>query len=307
MNMSTLYFFQVHIRGAWKYARSLSSKAASSIAFSWWGCKDESSLTWWICFRQDSLPDTAIPFIPLSPFNKVITQHTDLGWFRCAFWISRRTLSVPGKWLWIWWSDKLCVCLYTCVCIGTCTSVCRWVNVCMCIWTKAEKLHQIYRILFRKTRRFLGFSELLWKRASVNTEVLETEFIRALPVLSVADNTHAKCRVRTSVSLLWIWTNCFILMLFKPFHPPSQLTVERTYCVLLTVASGSQRCCTAVPWMRGYQPRDCVWYWGDLRQMANAIWSAWHMVAFSDAFYFQTELQRPEGTSKNSASGTDGH
>lgn len=178
-----------------------------------------------MCFRQDSLPDTAMPFIPLSPFNKIITQRVDLGWFRCAFWISRRTLSVPGKWLWIWWSDKLFVCL----CIPVYASVpahlfCRWVNVCLCIWTKAEKLHQIYSILFRKKRRFLGFTELLWKRASVNwstwNRIPKSSSRKKLAALSVADNTHAKCHVRTSVSSLWIWTNCFFLMLFQPFHPP---------------------------------------------------------------------------------------
>lgn len=224
----------------------------------------------------------------------------DLGWFRCAFWISKRTLSVPGKWLWICWSDKL----FVCVCIPVYASVHAhpfaggWMYVCV----YEQKQRSYIRFTTYCPGRKGGFLVLLsycgnehpwtWNR------IHQSSSRKHLAVLSVADNTHAKCHVRTSVSSLWIWINCFFLMLFKPFYPPFQLAAERTSCVLLTVASGSQQCCTAVPWMRGYQLRDCVWYW-DLCQMANAIWSAWHMVSFSDVFYFQTELQPPGGTSKN--------
>lgn len=137
MNMNTLYFFQVHIRGAWKYAHSLSSKAASSIAFSWWGCKDESSLTWWICFRQDSLPDTAIPFIPLSPFNKVITQHTDLGWFRCAFWISRRTLC--ARKMAVDMMEWQTVCVFVYLCMHRYVHICLQVGECMSVYMNKSR------------------------------------------------------------------------------------------------------------------------------------------------------------------------
>lgn len=107
---------------------SQSSKEASSFALSWQGCKDEyshillgktASFTLWCLLK------------PYVPFNKIIIRSTDLGWFRCRFWISRKSLSYARKMVvdMIDW-QPVCVCVFMYRCMHMYVHV--WLQVCMC-------------------------------------------------------------------------------------------------------------------------------------------------------------------------------
>lgn len=113
---------------------------------------------------------------PRVSFNKIIIHSTDLGWFRCGFWISRKSLSYARKMIVAmmdWQTLCASVCVYVCVYVPVYAHVhtCLIASVCVfvCVWRKMVKSLLIYSILCTKKTRLLVFSESLWKWTSRNT------------------------------------------------------------------------------------------------------------------------------------------
>lgn len=111
---------------------------------------------------------------PRVSFNKIIIRSTDLGWFRCGFWISRKSLRYARKMIvammdWQTLCVSVCVCECLCSSVRTCTYMSNCKCVCACMWRKLVKSLLIYSILCTKKTRLLVFSESLWKWTSRNT------------------------------------------------------------------------------------------------------------------------------------------
>lgn len=164
MNMSKfwlLYFFQVHRRG-------LGNMLIFSVIFL---CFLLAWMQRWIkqhFFREDCLLYIVMPFKALCPFQQITSHSRDLGWFRCGFWISRKSLSCTRKMV-VDMTDQQLLCLCACVCLGISICTRTYMFNCMCLWRKLVKVLLVYSILFRNKTRLLVFSESLGKWNPMNT------------------------------------------------------------------------------------------------------------------------------------------